>query len=258
MKIPFRIPTASFLSVLAFAALVFVAGEARQASAGTITYSQIPGPFSTTAVPGGDTYGVSQFDTGAAGSIYRQDYSTSYDSFSFGGNFDVVSFDWVGGYELLDGTGTPTAFADSFDVSIYANDTTGTLANQPGALLYTQNVGSASEAALAGVEGFFTYSASISPFSVTAGDTYWFSSVANLDFLDNEWGIAFSGIGDGTSVNKFANLNTDPFVTSEFGADLAFSVTAVPEPTGLAMFGLLAIMVGTSRRRSSRASAVVA
>jgi hypothetical protein len=241
----------------AVAAVTALAGSARAE-----TYSQIPPGFSASSVElyFGFPFAYSQNDVSpdvGAGDV--SNYATIYDNFSFGSNLSVTNFSWIGMYDA-DPTGS--IFANSFTISIY--DDAG---STPGALLESFNVGNANETSIDST--IYSYSADITPFEVTAGQQYWFSAVANMnadvpvnpgdpDF--NQWGVAFSAIGDGVSVQDF---QTAPNTITRFDdtIDYAFSVTAVPEPaTGLALliFGGGAAAYRRVRRRPATPATEVA
>lgn len=161
----------------------------------------------------------------------------------------MVKFSWVGAYEVIAG---PTA--PSFTISIFGDDTvSGPYASQPGAELFSQNVGTASETIIPGAD-FFRYDADITPFPISAGKTYWFSVVANMDIDDNVFRVAFSGIGDKLSFQDFGELLA--FAPDRFDdpVDYAFSVqtvvpTVVPEPASFLPFAAIWLCGVTGHRR---------
>ncbi|QEG01061.1 hypothetical protein Mal15_51370 [Stieleria maiorica] len=193
---------------------------------------------------------MSQNDIGAAGTIYRENYSTSFDNFSFANDLTVTRFQWAGGYELINADGSTTASADSFTIGVYANDTTSGM-SEPGAQLYSFDVGLASETKIAGVPGFYEYSAYVSPFAVAGGETYWFSVVANLDYLNNEWGLGYSDLGDDVSFQDIGQFAADPLTRVKDSVDYAFSVSAVPEPSTFVCFASMGLVIALRRRRCS-------
>lgn len=219
-----------------------VAGSAARCQAEVIT--QIPDPFVTETFmtqPGA----LSQFDTTATGTEL-QAFATVYDNFTLSTATKLVGFSWVGFYEEILGPQV-----DFLTVSVYADN-----AGEPAlAPLASYNVGLASETAIPGFDGFYEYNASISPLAVTPGQTYWFSVVGTVGFLDNGWGIAFSDIGDDLSVQDFQVNITDP-ATTRFTdpIDYAFSVTAVPEPSSLAALAIFAGAGAVWRRRAKKTS----
>ena len=242
-----------FLNNRASALLGLIAILAVSPGRAGMIVDQISDPFSpvTFGNPPG-TFGFSQFDLGAVGPPadstdpnFRPDFSTAFDNFTPSMDTAISGFSWVGAYEVIGG---PTA--PSFTVSLFGNDTGGPFDDQPGSLLFSTNVGSALESSIGG--GFFSYSASVSPFAISAGETYWFSVVANLDFDDNGWGLAFSDIGDGISILDFAELESEALMRFEDPIDYAFSVQAVPEPSSFVTIAtLVCATVGVRRRRRS-------
>ena len=233
-------------------AALFVGLVHGEASAGVVTISQIADPF--TPVPFGQpnqTSIFSQFDTGAGGTQFREDYATAYDNFSFGADLSVINFEWVGKYVDFDAGGLTLASADSFTLRIFGDSPTGPTGSEPGAELFATDVGLADETSIG--DGFYRYSADITPFAVLADETYWFSVTANLDFLDNEWGIAVSALGDGQSVQDYEELVANPLTRFYDPIDHAFSVSAVPEPTTLgALLTLTSLATVFRRKRRSK------
>lgn len=236
------------------AAIAAISTPMSSAKAGTI--SQIPAGFSVSSVElyMGFPSGQSQFDANPDSLVGDvSNFATIYDNFTFGSNLSVTNFSWIGIYE---DDPTTSIGADSFTVRIFSD-----VGGQPGGTLASANVGMANETAIDST--IFSYSADISPFTVIAGQQYWFSVVANMNADDpplatdpgvNEWGVAFSAIGDGES---FQDFQTGPGLPGieRFNdpVDYAFSVTAVPEPaTGLAllMLGGGAAAYRRVRRRS--------
>lgn len=201
----------------------------------------------------------SQFDTGAVGSAdFRPNSATAYDSFSFASDLSITGFNWVGFYEDAN-----DIFADSFTIRVFDNNGsgpafdngTGNPALQPGNQLLELTVSGNETENVAGDGqfGFFEYEATLAtPFSIDANTTYWFSAVANLDFVTgNAWNFAFSTEGDGTSVQDFGEFLDTPLERFSVNSDLAFSVTAIPEPGSLMALGLTGGLLAFRRRRSS-------
>ena len=245
MNVPNK-PLGFLICVLISASLLT---SATNCHAGVVTLSQIADPFTPVSF-GPDptqTSVVSQFDLGAAGTTFREDYATAFDNFSFAGALSVFNFEWIGKYDDLDSSGLTTASAESFTVRIFGDSGTGPFGSEPGVELFEANVGLASETSIG--DGYYRYSANIAPFLVAAGETYWFSVTANLDFLDNEWGIAVSDLGDSQSVQDFEFDAADPLTRFYDPIDHAFSVSAVPEPSTLGAFLALTGLATVSRRR---------
>lgn len=205
--------------------------------------TQIPSPFVTETFLGG-TGALSQFDTGATGG-FLANFAFIYDNFTLTTDNKITEFSWIGYYEVEPPAGP---LVDSITLSIY-ND----VAGEPGAAIFSQNVGSANETAVPGFDGFYSYNAAISPLTVNLGETYWWSVVGAVDFVDNGWGVALSDIGDDNSVREFQANEFDPLQRfTGVGVDYAFSVTAVPEPSSIAAIAVLAGVGMAWRRRKAK------
>ncbi|MEP0430447.1 PEP-CTERM sorting domain-containing protein [Rhodopirellula bahusiensis] len=218
-------------------------------------YSQIADPFYQ-VINNGAPAGRSQNDLGATGN-FLPNFATVYDNFSFGSDLSITNFSWVGAYEL-DEPGD--VLANSFTVSVYENSTGGTLANEPATsapVFYRETFATAllGESPLT-VDGlpFRSYSVDISPLNIVGGQTYWLSVVANVDFADNGWALAFSDLGDDLSVRDFQDNDNVPVLNRTSNSfDFAFSVTAVPEPGTFAALGLTGL-IGLAYRRKQQIS----
>lgn len=240
------------------AALAVVIGQVSDVSAATI--SQIPPGFNASAVEIylGNPAAQSQFDADpdvGVGDV--SNFATIYDNFTFGSNLNVTNFSWIGIY-ADDPLGAGSTGADSFTVSIFSD-----VAGEPGGALGTFNVGLANETAIDST--IYSYSADISPFAVNGGQQYWFSVVANMnadvpvspgDPAENQWGVAFSDLGDDLS---FQDFQTGPGAAGierfNDSVDYAFSVTAVPEPATCLALSVLsggAIVRRHVRRRKNK------
>ena len=244
----FKLTTRTAATVVPVLACLIVLNP-RPASAGVLT--QIPDPF-TTETFSSNVFAFSQFDTSTTlDATQRRDFATVYDNFSFGSDMFITQLGWVGGYGSIpndpENTGGPVS--DSFTVTVFDDDN-----GEPGTVLASYNAGQASETTIAGFDGFYSYAISVSPLAVTGGETYWFSAVAKLDSELNNWGLAFSDIGDDNSYQDFGLLNTSPVQRFNDPVDYAFSVTAtaVPEPSSLALFGIGACIAGLRATRRCR------
>lgn len=242
----------SSLSCLSYTLLRVVAASlvAMAVPVDAAIYNQIEEPFVAVEVNGSPGLD-SQYDLGAIGN-QLPNYATVYDDFSFGSDVGVTNFSWIGSYEF-DGMGD--VLANDFTISVYGNKTTGVFGNEPDdSPFYTETISTASLGEgkfFIDGEAFRSYSADISgPLSILGGETYWFSVVANMDWADNSWGIAFSGLGNDRSFQDFQDDQDVPaLVRHDDAYDYAFRVTAVPEPEAFAMIGLTGLIVIAYRRK---------
>jgi hypothetical protein len=170
-------------------------------------------------------------------------FATSYDNFTLGTAATIDSVAWVGSYFNPPTPGTITSFAVSF-----YGDSSGT----PGTLLATTNIsGNANETFLAidnGGDPAYTYSGSVTPFSVAAGTQYWISIVPSIGFPP-QWGWETGTGGDGAAYQVFFGAG------SPLPNDLAFTLfSTVPEPSTLVLGSIGALgLLGYARRRRSSA-----
>ena len=200
--------------------------------------NQIPAPFSETSYMGSTT-ALSQYDTGLVTPPNLRNIGTTFDNFTFSTTGVVDNIAWVGAYDTNDFSGA------TFQISLY--DNIGSDPNNLPAPLQQFSVGNANETAVGGFNGYYSYSTSLAPFSVTAGQTYWVSIVAQLDYNDAGWGVSFSNLGDNNSFQDFGDTSLERFNDP---VDYAIRVSAVPEPGSL--MGLLAVAgaAGFWRRRA--------
>ena len=182
-------------------------------------------------------FSASQFDTASA-SIF----AIAYDNFTLGSSASITSIDFTGEYD------TDPPEVSGFTLSIFS-DSSG-----PATLLYSQIVpGNANETLVSGTT--FTYGIDLtSPFATTGGTPYWVSIVADLPLSSGVWGWNHGTGGDAFSLQDTAAGR------QEFGNDLAFtlngtSVSSVPEPFTLSLFGVgLAGAAAIKRRRKKEAA----
>jgi len=210
---------------LGLAALLLF-GSSATVNAETIT--QISDPFSQTLYLGSPV-AFSQVDLGATAPLLSE-FANAYDNFVLNTDTVLKSISWVGAYQTQPPTGP---LAGDFTVGLYQSIQTVPGVDEPGALIQSFDVGTAGESLISGTV-FYQYTAEIDPFAVTAGETFWISIVANQNFSENGWGLAYSSLGDGDS---FQDIQTDPTIAqrSRFRdpVDYAINVTAVPEPSTL-------------------------
>jgi hypothetical protein len=207
-------------------------------------FQQIPSPFST-ATYLGNTASLSQYDTGTFTPPTTADLATMYDNFSFANPGYITSVDWIGKYETPFNPANPVT---QFRIGIHANN-----AGAPGALVRPYDVitlAAANETSVISPE-YFSYSASIAPYTYTAGATYWISIIGELDYALNGWGVAFSNLGDLNSYQDFQDDNTGLITRFNDSIDYAFNITAVPEPSSLLLMAVSATGLGLVRRRRS-------
>ncbi len=212
-------------------------------------FTQIADPFAPVVYPvTGDEVGFSQFDPAADPLLGEEDnFATIYDNFSFASNVFATNFSWVGAYELPTTGMTPSPMANFFTVNVY----TGVTATPgSGSLVDSFSVGLANETQI-GATDYYTYSADIAPLSLTGGTEYFFSVVADLEFTDNGWGVAYSTAGesDGAAFQDIQEVAFGPIVRYAETTDFAFSVTAVPEPSSIFALTSLGLVAGNVVRR---------
>lgn len=226
---------ASFARQWALALIAIVATAGLCSNADAEVYTQIPEPFVTEDLLG-ETGALSQNDLGASNTSggFRSDFATAFDNFTFGSDRLITNVSWVGGYLFPTVDPPDTYFADSFTISFFENDATDLgVGDQPGSLLAAYNTGSSSETNIAGE--VFSYDAAIPSLAIQGGEKYWISAVANLSLDDNDWVWMFSDIGDDVMFQDFEENFDDPLVREKYAVDFAFSVTAVPEPSSVAV-----------------------
>lgn len=155
------------------------------------------------------------------------------------GSNTITGVNWSGSYYA---SNTPTA-ADNFVIRIFG-DSGGVPDINP---IYSFNIGNAVTRADSGIDDatwsidIYNYSAAITSTTLTAGTTYWLSVVNDTSGATDDWlwensnsvGSNAFRLGDG---NSWSSHNTE----------LAFQITAVPEPETYAMLlaglGLLGFM----------------
>lgn len=195
------------------------------------------------------------YDNGAGGAAGINDAFSSdvvsgiigADDFVLVSNTIVTGVEWSGVYAFFN---TPPA-SDSFTIEIYSDS-----AGAPDSLLSSTVVGASATRTDSGFDeptfGFdiYEYSASITPFSATAGTTYWVSIFNDTTGDDDSW---LWGIINGTgNLHQSNDFGTNWF---DAGHQADFRLTAIPEPTGIGLFGLTVICAaGLRRRRNQRTS----
>ena len=177
---------------------------------------------------------ASQNDTSGGG---LGNFATAYDNFQVSLNDQFTELDWVGSFFGAPGTGNITAFTINF----YADN-----AGTPGAQLSSTSVTNFSQAAM-GVDNIgdplFAYSTAIN-FNAAAGTQYWLSIVPDQAFPP-QWGWETGVGGDGAAYQCFLGS------CGPVGNDLAFTLTAVPEPSSLLLLAgsLPALALRLRRKR---------
>lgn len=202
---------------------------------------QISSPFVSTTFNGSRGI-LSQYDTGLVLPDPNGDlpnFATAYDNFTLTTLGSITDVSWIGLYESDGGTHT-----NNFTVSVYAGSF-----SQPTSALQIYNLSGVSETSLG--SGLYSYTASVAGTPLAAGQTYWVSVVAQLNYAQNGWGWAVSSIGNRASVQDFQNVNTKAIERNFDATDYAFSLrtVAVPEPTGGVLFGVVFGALAFKRRR---------
>ena len=178
---------------------------------------------------------ASQNDTNSFGN-----FATVYDDFTLSSAAQINRIDWTGGYFDPSSQGPITGWT----VELYSDNS-----GSPGGPLLSENIsGTANETFLTNMNGFPIYDYYITPgWGVAAGTKYWLSVVPDLGFPP-QWGWGTSGTGDGNGYQTFFGSSAPT------GTNFAFTLTgsAVPEPSGVALFGLCIAGVGFAYRRMFR------
>lgn len=161
---------------------------------------------------------------------------TAYDNFTLSSAATIGSVDFAGGT-----LGTPAA--TSFTISFYSDN-----AGLPGTLLSSTTVGAGSPVYIGNdpQTAVYGYSASINPFSASAGTEYWLSIVDNDPLNLWAWEMGTGGDSREVSINSSGDVDSEAY-------DLAFSLNtpaATPEPSGLVLLGTSLLgAAGIARRR---------
>lgn len=170
-----------------------------------------------------------------------QPFQQIADGFVLGAGSNTISgVNWSGSYYS---TNTPTA-ADNFVIRIFG-DSGGVPDVNP---IYSFNVGNAVNRMDSGIDDatwnidIYNYSAAITSTTLVAGTSYWLSVVNDTTGSTDDWlwensqpvGSSAFRLGDGNGWGSH-------------GTELAFQITAVPEPevyvmllAGLGLFGFMA------------------
>ncbi len=251
-------------SVRAFLIVPMLLIAATAARAG-IVYNQ-PSDFPVSGAPG--VY-ASQNDNGPTGA---GNFATAYDNFTLSQTTVIKGVTWQGAYFLPPNAGTGADAITAFTLTFWSDN-----AGTPGVALLSQTIpGNANEsfvgmetATTNGGNEVFNYFDNLPiPFTAVGGTQYWLSIVPNLFYedaplTDGQWGWHTGTGGDGESMQDFETVTGDPTTLMRFTNphDLAFSlsdttVSTVPEPASLAVWGLIGIAGGVYRwRRCNRPQA---
>jgi len=177
---------------------------------------------------------ASQNDTNGFG-LYAQ----VYDNFTLTTNANAnLKISWEGAYFNPSQQGQITGWT----INLYADN-----ADKPGNLLYTNHyVGNLNETFLGTFGGNPVYSyqnPDPMPWVIAFNTRYWVSVYPDLGFPP-QWGWATGLNGDGIAYQDYFG------VQSQLNADMAFTLTLVPEPSSILMLGTgLLAAAGVVRRR---------
>jgi hypothetical protein len=84
------------------------------------------------------------------------------------------------------------------------------------------------------------------PFAPEVGLRYWLNPMGSDDSVT--WGWQFSDADGGERLSRFGN-GTPEQDWRPFAGDFAFSLIAIPEPSGIALLGLCGFLLGVRRVR---------
>lgn len=257
--------------MVAFSALLLVVGQ--QAKADGIVYSQAENRWGAYASQNDPTYG---------------NFATVYDNFTLGSSASITRVEWIGAYfygppdpDFLGSAdpGTITGFTLKFWSDVIDS---GTGLHRPKiedpAILTKTVIGNAGETDLGygdiyvasgprftgiGPNEMYSYGTALAtPFAATGGTSYWLSIVADSTYPP-EWGWETAGL-DGYNTGpggpwfdpsvslSYRQEGTPTLVRNISGGDFAFSLSAVPEPTTLLLWGTTAVGLAAVRRWRKR------
>jgi hypothetical protein len=218
------------VAVLVFAALLFTALNARAAA---ILYDQPAGSGSNLA------HNSSPTNPNGVGQRIADD-------FVLGTAASITDIHWWG-FQLIG-----SELVNNYQFTFYADGGSGT----PGTVLHTTGATnlSISDASVGTFDGSFYSADLISPFSVSAGTTYWVSIFNQVTDLGWFW-IEASAVGNGGITGAVAGAPWTGARTDNMALQLtgtAAPVQPVPEPMTLALFGIGLAATAFSRRGAPR------
>jgi hypothetical protein len=195
-------------------------------------------------VSGANGVWLSQFDTAPPADGGLGFLGQVYDDFALAKNGVVYRVTWQGGYFEPASAGTPPTNNLTFTINFYNSNASGGL----GSLLATRVVPNNAGESLVGLEAgsggdgnlIFNYAADIAPVSLTGGNTYWLSIMADLNFGNNTtvgaWGWHTGVGGNGTALQDYIPPDGPEVFGSTVPSDMAFSLQTAPEPASISLF----------------------
>lgn len=168
------------------------------------------------------------------------------DDFTLSGTTEITDFHWWGIY-AKPSTSPTTPTPDSFSAFIFSDSS-----GQPGALSNFRPLGAPTAtptgSSIAGTLPVYSYSVDVAPLTLSAG-TYWLSIYNDAD---KSWSWAESGAA-GNSYRSPTGL-PGSWTPSTPQRELAFNLTAVPEPLTIGGVALAGVFGAAFKRKLNQAN----